>query len=453
MADTNEPTWFPLPEPNEPAAVAGSPARTPRLRLPERSQITMHCESLEQRLPEEHLARDIWKFVASLDLSALLAKIRAVEGQTGRDATDPRILLSIWLLAFAESHSSAREIADLCQRDRAYEWLCGGVTVNHHLLSDFRVAHRDYLNQLVTDTLAAFLREGLLDLHGTAQDGMRVRASAGKASFRRQATLQACLAEAQEHVARLDRERENGTAAEHAARKRAARERVERVQNALDQVQELARQREARKKGSGEETRASTTDPDARNMKMADGGFRPAFNVQYATDVGSGLIVGVDVTNQGTDAGLMDPMLAQIEERTGRLPQKHLADGGFATVDDIEKVHARDTTVYTPVKDVDKKQAAGIDPYQRQEKDSEAIGAWRERMGTPEAKETYKLRAQTAEWTNAQARNRNFYAVTVRGQEKVLIIALWFALVHNLLTAWRLRTEKTQAAVSPPANG
>lgn len=458
MAQSTQPTLFPMldetcPEDAVPAtsAAASTPGTArPRLRKPERRQVHVRLESLDDRLPNVHIARDIWDFVAGLDTAPLLQKIKAVEGQPGRDATDPKILLSIWLLAFAEGHGSARLVDQLCERDRAYEWLCGEVTVNYHLLADFRVAHWDYLNQVFKESLAVLMHEGLLDLRRTAQDGMRVQASAGKSSFRRAETLEKCLAEATQRVEQLNQEFEEGAAtstlAEKSAQERAARERVERIQDALHQVQELARQREARKKGEGETARASSTDPDARNMKTPDGGFRPGYNVQFTTDTGSGLIVGVDVTNQGTDAGLMDPMLEQVEERTGQVPDEHLADGGFATVDDIEKVSERGTTVFTPVKDVDKKQAAGIDPYQPRPNDPPAIAEWRERMGTEEAKATYKLRAQTAEWTNAQARNRNFYRVRVRGLEKVQMIALWYALIHNVLTALRLRAARAQAA-------
>jgi transposase len=454
MTNTTPPTLFPMPEAT-PDAVA-TPASSldsapPRLRQPERFQISMHCESLEQRLPADHRVRDIWDFVNGLDMTPLLRKIKAVEGQAGRDATDPKILMAIWLWAFAEGQGNARAVARLCSSDRAYEWLCGGVTVNYHLLASFRVDHWDYLNQLFTDSLAALQREGVLDLKRTAQDGMRVQASAGKSSFRRPQTLKKCLAEAQARVAQLNQDFENGAAAtaqEKAARERAARERVDRVQDALNQVQELARQREARQKGSGETARASTTDPDARNMKMPDGGFRPAYNVQFTTDTASGLIVGVDANNQGTDAGLMDPMLEQVQQRTGQIPEEHLADGGFATIDDIEKVTARGTTVFTPLKEVAKKQAAGIDPYQPQPDDSPPIADWRQRMGTQEAQAIYKLRAQTAEWTNAQARNRNFYRVRVRGLHKVQMIALWYALIHNLLGALRLRAERAQAAAN-----
>jgi hypothetical protein len=458
MTDTNQSTLFPIPEPGPEAgetaaaearaATAETPA-APRLRTAERCQVTMHCESLDQRLPADHLARDIWHFVQAVDMTPWLQGIQAVEGRVGRDATDPRIVLSVWLLAFAEGHGSARGVARLCERDRAYEWLCGGVTLNYHLLADFRVAHWDHLNQLFTDSLAALMHEGLLDLSRTAQDGMRVRASAGKSSFRRRETLEKCLADAQERVAQVNQDFEKGAApATQAAQERAAQERVARVQEALSQVKALAEQREKRQKGSGKEARASTTDPDARNMKTPDGGFRPGYNVQFTTDTGSGLIVGVDATNQGTDAGLMEPMLEQVEQRTGQVPEQHLTDGGFAVIEDIENVTARGTTVFTPVKDVEKKQAAGVDPYQAQPKDSEAIADWRQRMGTEEAQKIYKLRAQTAEWTNAQARNRNFYRVPVRGLAKVQMIALWFALIHNVLCALRLRAEQT--AAQPP---
>lgn len=458
MTDTTQSTLFPTPDASAEAAEAirsGANAAAPdpaaaRLRKPERCQIHMHCESLDQRLPENHLARDLWNFVASLDTTPLLQDIKAVEGQQGRDATDPKILLSVWLLAFAEGEGSARAVGRRCERDRAYEWLCGGVTVNYHMLSDFRVAHWDYLNQVFTDSLAVFMHEGLLDLSRTAQDGMRIAASAGKSSFRRRETLEKCLAEAKERVEQLNRDFEKGSATatlrEKAAQKRAVRERVERVQDAVKQAKELAQQREARKKGSGKDARASTTDPDARNMKTPDGGFRPGYNVQFTTATNSGLIVGVDVTNQGTDAGLMDPMVEQVEERTGQVPDQHLADGGFATIDDIEKVTERGTTVFAPVKDVDKKQAAGIDPYQPQPKDSPAIAGWRQRMGTEEARKIYKLRPQTAEWTNAQARNRNFYRVRVRGLDKVKMIALWYALIHNVLCALRLRAQRAHTA-------
>jgi transposase len=437
------------------AAAAPTPPekRAPRLRTVERFQISMHCESLDQRLPAEHLARDIWSFVEGSDLSALYDSILAVEGNVGRDATDPKILMSVWLYAIAQGQGSARAVARLCDSgDCAYAWLCGGVSLNYHMLSDFRVNHAKVLDKLFTQSLAALVKEGLVDLTCTAQDGMRVRASAGKSSFRRAETLEKCLEEAQAHVTRLKLEMEEDSAGptrrEKAAQERAARERVERVQAAIKNAEELAAQRESRKKGSGAEARASTTDPEARNMKMPDGGYRPAYNVQFGTATDSGVIVAVDVTNQGTDAGLMEPMLEQIEERTEQRPESHLTDGGYSVIADIEKAHEGGTTVYTPVKEEEKKKKAGQDPFAPQPKDSPAVAEWRERMGTAEGKAKYKLRAQTAELTNAHARNRGFYGVCVRGLEKVRTVAIWYALVHNVVTGLRLRAQRAAAAVT-----
>jgi transposase len=455
MESPNQSSLFPMAEleaaanatVGEPPSVTAAVA-APRLRRPERLQAEMRFESLDQRLPADHLARVLWRFVEGMDLSALLQSIKAVEGTVGRDATDPRILMAIWLYAFAKGQTSAREVARLCQSERAYEWLCGGVSLNHRLLGEFRVAHWEVLDKILSDSLGALMYEGLLDLETTAQDGMRVRASAGTSSFRREKTLEEILAQAKAHVACLDAEARTDPSGsgrrQQAARTRAAQERVERVEQALQNVKQLQAQREKREKGSGANSRASTTDPEARNMKMPDGGYRPAYNMQFATDVGSGLIVGVDVTNQGTDAGLMDPMLEQIEQRTGEKPTNHLTDGGFSTKDDIEKVTARGTIVLTPLKDEDKKRSAGIDPFAPQPKDSPAIADWRQRMGTPWAQELYKLRGQAAELSNAHARNRGLYQVRVRGQAKVKVIALWYVLVHNLLLAQTLRAQRAE---------
>lgn len=436
-----------------PKAAAG---KKPRLRLAERCQVVVRYESLDQRLPADHLARDIWRFVEGLDLSPLYETIQAVEGSVGRHATDPKILMAVWLYAITQKQGSARAVAKLCEGgDHAYEWLCGSVTLNYHTLADFRVEHGELLDDLFTQSLAALMAEGLVDLKCTAQDGMRVRASAGTSSFRRRPTLEQCLKQAKAHVDQLKQELDADSTGpsrrERAARERAVRERQERVQAALQHVQEVAAHKEARKKGDGEQARASTTDAEASTMKMPDGGFRPAYNVQLTTAVGSGVIVGVDVVNQGTDAGLMDPMVAQIEERTGQTPQAHLTDGGFSTLEDIEKVSRRGTTVYTPVKEEKAKKQAGMDPFAPRPKDSKEAATWRQRMGTEEGKAVYKLRAQTAELSNAQARNRGLYSVNVRGLAKVRMIAVWYALVHNLMVGLRLRAERAAQATTSSA--
>jgi transposase len=454
--DSSQPGFFDLSDGSEgdrPTGPAGptpaTPAARPRLRSIVRNQIEMRTESLDQRLPAVHQARDVWAYVEQLDLSAVYGEIQAVEGRPGRDTTDPRVLVALWLYATIDGIGSARKLDELCRNDRPYEWLAGGASLNYHTLSHFRVSHGDVLDELFTHSVATLLHEDLIDLKRVAQDGMRVRASAGASSFRREPTLRRCLEEAEAQVQALKLQvGEEATAVsqrQEAARQRAARERQERLQRALQERQQLAELRERQKREKGvkydpQELRISTTDPQARKMKMPDGGVRPAYNVQFATTTQTQVIVGVDVTNSGSDSGQMQPMVEQIEARYGRAPQEYLADGGFATMADIEQVSTgRDTKVYTPVKDEGKKRAAGVDPFSPRPKDSPAVAEWRRRMGTPEAQTIYVERAATAECANAQARNRNLYQFRVRGLKKVRVVAVWIALAHNVVRMLALR--------------
>jgi transposase len=427
------------------AAPPNLPRPAPRYNRPERFQGEMRSESLDQRLDADHFARVIWKFVEAVDLSPLYDRIRAVEGAAGRNPSDPRVLFALWLYAYSQGVGSARQLEVLCHEHRAFEWLRGGVSVNYHLLADFRVDHQDLLEQLLTESLAGLVQEGLVDLQCAAQDGLRVRASAGTSSFARQPKLEESLQQARAHVEKLRAENENDVAGatqrQKKARERAAREKAERIAKALEHVQEIAKQREARKKGDGAASRASTTDPEARNMKMPDGGFRPAYNAQLATDTKSGIIIGVDVTNQGSDAGQMKPMVEQIETRLGQAPEQLTADGGFATIEDIEETTKAGTTVYTPIKQAKKQIAEGHDPYAAKPGDSATIADWRQRMGTDMAKLIYNQRAQTAELINARMRNQGLYQVKVRGLAKVKTVLLWYALVLNLVRAETLRAQ------------
>lgn len=218
-----------------------------------------------------------------------------------------------------------------------------------------------------------------------------------------------------------------------------ARERLERVDKALEAVEQMAEQREKRKQGDGAKARASTTDPDARTMKMGDGGFRPAYNVEMATDTASGIILNMDVTNQGSDAGLMKPMMDEIKENLGKAPDELLTDGGFSTKEDIEATEQGGTTVYTPVKEEKKQKEAGKNPFEPKRKDRPIIARWRERMGTAAAKALYKLRAPTAELSNARLRNQGLYQFGVRGLAKVKAVVWWHVLAVNLLRAEALR--------------
>jgi len=393
----------------------------------------------------------VWAFVEGLDLAPLYDRIKATEGHAGRPPIDPAILVSLWLYATIEAVGSARALDRLCAEHDAYRWLCGGVSVNYHTLADVRVEHADLLDGLLTESVAVLLADGLVTLSRVAQDGMRVRASAGAASFRRRDTLAACLAEAEAQVAALKAELDDDPGATSrrvaAARERAARERVERVRHALAQLPalEAAKRRTARKGEPPQEPRASLSDPDARVMKMADGGFRPAFNAELATDTASQVIVAVGLTNAGSDQGQLTPMLGQLERRYDRAPDAVLVDGGFVNLAEIEALaeSAGGTTLYAPPptpRDPTRDRHAPLPG------DPPAVAAWRIRMGTPEAKRIYRERAATAECVNAIARNRGLRHIGVRGLAKARAILLWFALAHNLMRALVLRAAATATA-------
>jgi transposase len=426
MADT----LFPIPEPV--ASVDPPEARgVPRLVVPNRAQMELRTMDLESLLPPDHPARAVWDFVESLDLSPLYAKVQSVEGSAGRPAIDPRIYMALWLYATIEGVGSARALERLTRQHDAYRWILGGVSVNHHSLSDFRVQHGEFLDGVLTQSVAVLMKQRLVRLNRVSQDGIRVRASAGAASFRRQPSLERCLQEAKEQVKRLREELERDPEATNrrqtAAQQRAVEDRQRRVKEALEQMPKVAAKKPVAEQ---DKARVSTTDADARVMKMGDGGFRPAYNGQFAVDTETQIVVGVDVSNSGSDQGQLVPMLDQLQERYGMIPPESLVDGGFAGLKDIEKASELGTEVYAPVaKPKDKTR----DPYVPLATDSPAIAQWRERMGTAEGKEIYKQRASSVECVNAQARNRGLQRLLVRGLPKVRTVLLWFAIAHNLV--------------------
>jgi hypothetical protein len=335
---------------------------------------------------------------------------------------------------------SARKVDRLCREHDAYRWLRGGVPIDYHLLSDFRGEHQEAVNELLTQIVATLMAENLVTLKEVAQDGVRIRASAGNGSFRRKARLEECWAAAQGRVEWLAQEREHPdpgvSRREQAARERAAQERLERVEQALAHMpaMEAAKERQAKHAGKArraklKEPRVSTTDPEARVMKMADGSFGPAYNVQLATDVDSQVIVGVGVTNRGNDQGEGLVMEEQVAQRTGQHPGAYLLDGGFIDLKDIEALEGRGVRVYAPPKKGKGGQKATPKPGT-----GPGVAAWRERMETEEGQAIYRHRASTAECVNAQTRVKyGVQRLTVRGVTKVTGIALLLAVTHNLL--------------------
>jgi transposase len=418
-----------------------------RLRHAVRNQVEIQECALDELLPEEHEARIVWAYVCSLDLSELYQRIEAVEGGPGQAPADPRILLALWLYATLRGVGSARELNRLCQYHAAYRWICGGVSMNYHTLSDFRTQHVELLDRLLTESVASLLAEGLVTLDRVAQDGMKVRASAGAASFRRQPTLEEALAEAEAQLRQLKQELDAAPAASktrgQAARQRAAEERAGRIRAALEQLPKIA---EGKKAKDRDKARASTTDADSRVMKMSDGGFRPAFNVEFATATASQVITGADVTNSGGDQGQLAPMVEQHQERYDETPKEALVDGGFVKKADIDQVSPPQggTIVYAPVMESKDPQR---DPHTPRDDDSPAVAEWRKRMATEEAKAIYRQRASTAECVNALARNRGLQRFLVHGLRKVKAVVLLYALAHNLMRAVALRAVAAQAVV------
>jgi transposase len=434
-----------------------------RLRRAVREQAELRVFDLEASVPADHPVRAVWAFVQALDVSALHAGIRSRTGHGGTPATDPAILVALWLWATIDGVGSAREIDRLCERDDAYRWICGGVGMNYHTLADFRTEHAAWLQAQLTASMVALLDRRLVTLNVVSQDGLRVRAAAKASSMRRRERLQMLHAQARAQLEALRREVHEDAGAssrrKRAAAERGAREREQRLAAALAELETIRRlqakeqAREAARQGDGDEPpspppggdasapgaggkkapaepRASSTDAQARVMKMADGGFRPAFNAQLAVDAATQLIAAVSVSNAGTDMQQMAPMHAALTERYKRTPQHWLADGGFTALAGIEALDERGTAAIAPAPRARKQ---GSQPYAPKRGDSEAVRRWRARMLEPATAALYKLRGASVECANAQLRRRGLQQFNVRGLHKAKAVLLWHALAHNLM--------------------
>lgn len=416
-------------------AVAGELAGSapPRLRYPDRSQMTMAMTSLEDQLPADHVARTVWQVTERLDLSRFTAPLKARGDQPGRAATDPRLLVALWLYATIEGIGSAREIDRLCHVHNGFRWLCGHVSLNYHTLSDFRTEHAAALDDLLTQVLAVLMHRQVVSVRRIAQDGTKVRASAGRGSFHRRETLEHHLAEAQAQLAAVKALSDDagGPARQRAARQRAAREQEARIEAALAELPKLQADQQASKKPAvrAKQPAASRTDPDARVMKLPNGGFGSAYNVQLAVDPQSRAVVGVEVTSARSDHHACEPLRAQVEARTGQKVEEHLLDGGYLVLERIERAEARGTRIYMPVESPDKPGA-----FAPKRGDGPGVAAWRTRMGTAGGQAIYSQRSRSVETVNADLKtHRGLRAMCVRGLAKVRCQALWSVLAYNIL--------------------
>lgn len=419
---------------------------------PDRSQLRWDLIDIEGLLAADHRARMVWAFVEGLNLEPLYGLIGSREGEAGRPPADPAVILALWLYATLEGVGSARELARLCERDAAYRWLCGGVPVNHHGLADFRVAHGVFLDGLLSESIAAMMVEGLVDLEEVTLDGTKVKASAGKGSFAGENKIAQVERRAGERVARLKAEIEAdpgaSTRRRRAAEERAAddiAERAQRARAALDRLKAekgKRAKRHAKEEAKKSERKASLTDPDARRMRFADGSVKAGYNVQLAAS-GKGLVVSVMVSDRRNDAGLAVPMVDDIERRYGRVPKRLLVDTNYATAQSIIALAGRQTgavLVYAPppVAREDVKPDTLKRRARERTKEPLALKDWRQRMDTAQGRSIYRSRKRI-ELVNAHMKNRGFERLNLRGLLKAKIVALWHALAHNILVANRLR--------------
>ena len=410
-----------------------------RVETVNRNQTFLDPRDFDALIPPEHPARAVWAFVERLDLSKFYERIRVREGGQGRSATDPKVLLALWLYGISDGEGSARELVRLTESHDAYRWLRGGVGLNHHTVSDFRTAHPEAVNELLTQLLASLLDSKLLTLHRIAQDGTKIRANAGAASFKRRETLHKLLKTARRQIREVDAAaRDGATERKLAAISRAAEERAERVELAIERLS-LIRTPKAEKKRDTKgkkksEPRASTTDPDARIMKDGGGGFRPSFNVQLATEEKSGLIIEARVTTEPADNHQLVPMLDAIETRLGEKPDQLLADAGYIHFDSVEAVAERDVKLFMSLDSnvviVDGKR---IDPLEPRAGDRPAVAALRRRMKSESGRTVYGKRGQVAELPNAVIKERlGVRQFLVRGLAKVQTAMMLTVLAYNM---------------------
>ncbi len=440
-------------------------AGQPRYVEAERSAIVFERFEFDGLIGADHAARVVWAYVERLDLSALYGAIRACAHTPGRPPPDPRVVLALWLYACIEGVGSARQVERLTEEHNGFRWLRGGVPLNYHLLSDFRWQAAEIIDRLLTQGVAALWLEKLIDLASLSQDGVRIRASAGASSFRRLETLKRLLDEVRVRIVQLkqetDSDPEASTRRQGAARERVLREREESISKALGALQELEAEQaaagpkpsppEGSSPASGEgnaakgkarkkEPRRSTTDSQARVMRMPDGGWRPAYNVQLTADHETGVIVGVEIDTTGSDGGLMAPAVEQVKQRYEYRPNRWLADGGFTSLKDIIALTRKGITVFCPLKP---RRNPAYDPATPRPGDPPEIAAWRRRMvdDTEAGPESRMRRRAKHERINANFRRQGLQQFNVRGTAKVKAICLLHALANNLLAARRLNAK------------
>jgi transposase len=426
---------------------------------PDRAQLRWDVVDLDSQLPDDHRARLVWAFVEGLDLSEVYDRIKARDEVAGRPATDPPVVLAVWLYATLEGIGSARAIDRLCQQHAAYRWLCGGAPINHDLLATFRRENAGLLDRLLTQSVTGLIAEKLITLEELAIDGTKVRACAGRGSMSKRKRLESIEKAVAERVAELKSELDKDPGEPERRRKKralqAAEERSRRVERArqklaaLTQEQAVRAKRHAKEEAEKGEPKVSVSDPEVRVMRLADGAVAPAWNVLVATS--NGFIVGIDPTDRRNDSGLATGVVEQIAQRSNRVPQRLLADTRAMTQDDIVQLGEAHPAlrVYSPPAP----QRLAVKPETERKRrwsrrrEPPAVTAWRARMASEEGQETYRRRKLT-ERAHGIIKNRGMSRFLVHSREKVRAVCVLQALALNLCWANTLRRRIAAAAAT-----
>ena len=418
---------------------------------PQRDQVGWEMVDIDGLLQQGHAARLVWTFVTQMNLSQFYAAIGSREGDAGRPAADPQVLLALWLYAAVEGVGSARELERLVERDVAYRWIAGGVPVNYHGLSDFRTRHGSLLDTLLTESVTALMAEGLVTFEEVIADGTKVQAAAGKGSYGGASRMARIGRIAAERMAQLKAEVDADPAASSRRRKasqlRAARELGERAAKATAALAELQKEKEKRRKTHRSEEegkaepKASLTDPAARYMRFADGSIKPGYNMQIAA-CGNGLVLAVMATDRRNDTGLARPMVDDIFSRYGCKPGRLLVDSTYAAEDDIVALAEDNVMVFAPVPEerADVKADTLRRRLAKRLKQPQALKDWRERMNTSHGQDIFRRRKRI-ELVNAYLKNRGLGRLSLRGIAKAKIAGLLHAIAHNIMLANHLRTK------------
>jgi transposase len=473
-----------------------------RFKTIDRNQLMMRPVDVEKLLEADHPVRAIWAMVCQLDWSRFEEDVKVVEGGQGRSSHDPRLMAALWIYAYSEGVSSARELSRMCAHDPGCQWLTGMEEVNYHTLSDFRTRDKEAQEDLFKQVLGVLSAEGLTDLKRVMQDGTKIRAQASTKSFRREQTLQEHLKLAQEQIEAMGSpDSEELSQRVIRAKQRAAREKQQRLEHALKELKKLEAEREESEKAP----RVSEGDPEARKMKQPDGGFAPSYNVQICTEASNKIIVAVEATQAGTDHDELTGGIDAVETNTGKRPQQMVVDGGYIKNANIEDAAKRGIDLIGPIIESNtdalmKKRGVSPDFYpdkfryheatnsftcpadktltfrgtSRREgllkhqymakvtdcdtcrfrnhccpkasarilirkEDSEAVKAFRLKMQTEEAKQIYRSRAEVAETPNAWIKAMfGLRQFRLRGLRKVDMEAGWACLTYNILQWTRL---------------